>query len=81
VISQIAINKNEIFRKIKSGEIQYAGNIKLNIYGLLSCASGKRMRRENRVFFKTEKEALSRGFRPCGHCLNSKYQKWRTGKM
>ncbi|WP_230383895.1 Ada metal-binding domain-containing protein [Pedobacter endophyticus] len=34
------------------------------------------MKIENRVFFKTENEALAMGFRPCGHCLKQQYNQW-----
>ncbi|MRX37878.1 metal-binding protein [Flavobacterium sp. LC2016-23] len=65
--------------KIKNAEICFGGNQKLKIYGTLKCASGKRMKRENRVFFYTEEEAEKNGFRPCGHCMKTKYQKWKNG--
>jgi methylphosphotriester-DNA--protein-cysteine methyltransferase len=65
-------------RLIKSGHVRLAGNVKLKIYGLLSCLSGKRMKRENRVFFTDEREAKALGFRPCGHCLPDKYKKWKV---
>lgn len=61
---------------IRSGEVAFAGNSKLRIYGKLSCTSGKRMKRENRVFFRSEKEAIENGFRPCGHCMKEKYKQW-----
>ncbi|HEX2845192.1 MAG TPA: Ada metal-binding domain-containing protein [Chitinophagaceae bacterium] len=48
--------------------IQLAGNKKLRIYGTLDCFSGKRMRKENRVFFGSEKEAIESGYRCCKHC-------------
>lgn len=67
--------------KIKTQEIILAGNIKLHIYGKLNCTSGKRMKKENRVFFTSEKEALEAHFRPCGHCLKSAYQKWKDGSL
>jgi hypothetical protein len=41
--------------KIKYQEIRFGGNKKLKIYGLLNCKSGKRMKREKRVFFSNEK--------------------------
>lgn len=63
--------------KIRSLEIRFAGNKNLKIYGLLQCRSGKRMKRENRVFFATEKEALQNNFRPCGHCMKNEYKKWK----
>lgn len=59
----------------KKGNIRFAGNAKLKIYGTLKCKSGKRMKIENRVFFSTEQEAIENGFRPCGNCLRSQYQK------
>lgn len=65
--------------KIKNAEICFGGNQKLKIYGTLKCASGKRMKRENRVFFYSEEEAKKNGFRPCGHCMKTKYQKWKNG--
>ncbi|MBS1530000.1 MAG: metal-binding protein [Bacteroidetes bacterium] len=64
-------------RKLKqlvgSGEITFAGNKKLKIYGLLNCSSGKRMNAGNRVFFRSEAEAISLGYRPCGHCMRAAY--------
>lgn len=62
---------------IRSGQIRLAGNASLKIYGLLSCSSGKRMKRANRVFFISEVDAKANHFRPCGHCLNDKYRKWK----
>lgn len=57
--------------KIKQKEICYAGNKKLKTYGTLKCSSGKSMKRTNRVFFASEKEALENGYRPCGHCMKT----------
>ncbi len=61
---------------IRFGEIKLGGYQKARIYGLLSCKSGKRIKTENRVFFKDEAEALAAGYRPCGHCLPQKYKRW-----
>ncbi|MFM7855228.1 MAG: Ada metal-binding domain-containing protein [Flammeovirgaceae bacterium] len=61
--------------------IALAGNRKLKIYGLLTCPSGKRMKKENRVFFESEKEAVSLGYRPCGHCLRVKYKRYFAGHL
>ncbi|HET9433524.1 MAG TPA: metal-binding protein [Chitinophagaceae bacterium] len=57
------INHNDIssrilFRKIKSKQITFAGNKKLRIYGTLNCISGKRMKKENRIFFLQKKKQL-----------------------
>ncbi len=63
---------------IDNGEIRLAGNRKLKIYGTLNCASGKRMRMDNRVFFKSEEEAINIGYRPCGHCMRKAYLQWKA---
>jgi methylphosphotriester-DNA--protein-cysteine methyltransferase len=36
------------------------------------------MKKENRVFFSNEAEAIREGFRPCAHCLNKRYRKWKN---
>jgi len=71
------IDRQELMKEIKNRSIQYAGNSKLKIFGLLRCSSGKRMKNENRVFFKTETEAIATGFRPCGHCMRDQYRRWK----
>jgi methylphosphotriester-DNA--protein-cysteine methyltransferase len=67
----------ELKTRIDAKEIVLAGNLKLKIYGLLNCASGKRMKIKNRVFFASEKEALALGYRPCGHCTRGAYSAWK----
>ena len=62
---------------IATGEIKLGGNKKLKIYGTLNCASGKRMKIENRVFFKNEEEAIANNYRPCGNCLAAEYKIWK----
>ena len=39
----------------------------------------KRMKRENRVFFISEQDALEKAYRPCGHCMKEQYSKWKNG--
>jgi len=80
LIHQI-ISGKALTRLIKKREICLGGNAKLKIYGLLSCASGKRMKIENRVFFKSETEAINLGFRPCGHCLRNAYGQWKANRL
>jgi methylphosphotriester-DNA--protein-cysteine methyltransferase len=63
--------------KIRQQQIVLGGNIKLKIYGSLCCKSGKRMKKQNRVFFVSEEEALSNGYRPRGHCMKTNYKKWK----
>jgi methylphosphotriester-DNA--protein-cysteine methyltransferase len=65
---------------IDRGEIQFAGNKKLKIYGTFCCSSGKRMKTENRMFFQSEEEAKSAGYRPCGHCMHDEYLRWKQFK-
>ena len=79
MIQHIEISDISLRSKIKNGDINLGGNKKLKIYGLLSCKSGKRMKRENRVFFSSEQEAIEKQFRPCGHCMKTEYKKWKDG--
>jgi len=69
-----SIDNKILLRKIRSSEIVLGGNKKLKIYGQLNCSSGIRMKKENGVFFSSEEEGLSNGFRPCGHCMIDKYR-------
>lgn len=62
---------------IQSQTLTLGGNKNLKIYGTLKCKSGKRMNRENRVFFKTEQDAISLGYRPCGNCMRKAYMNKR----
>ncbi|MDB5249053.1 MAG: metal-binding protein [Segetibacter sp.] len=64
---------------IRQEVVILGGNTKLKIYGKLNCKSGKRMKKENRVFFESKNEAIQQGFRPCGHCLYSDYKNWKNG--
>jgi len=73
----IGLEKQKLKWLIKNGKIILGGNKRLKIYGTLSCNSGKRMKVKNRVFFCSEKEAINEGYRPCGHCMKSKYLKWK----
>lgn len=72
------LTKDELKQLLISGQITLGGYFNGKIYGKLDCWSGKKMKRESRVFFKDENEALNEGFRPCGHCLKEKYQKWKN---
>ena len=68
----------ELHSKIKQSDIMFGGNSNLKIYGTLHCKSGERMKKSNRVFFSSENDALEMGYRPCGHCMKSAYQAWKT---
>jgi len=72
MIRHSEISNEELRQKIKQKKICLGGNIKLKIYGKLNCKSGKRMKRENRVFFHSETEAIELGFRSCRRCLKMK---------
>jgi methylphosphotriester-DNA--protein-cysteine methyltransferase len=76
--AHLRLNTSELQRGIRQHKIKFAGNLKLKIYGTLRCASGKRMKKENRVFFKNEKEAIKEGFRPCGHCMRKSFLDWKA---
>ncbi|AMQ01487.1 Metal-binding protein [Pedobacter cryoconitis] len=76
LLNHTEISAAQLRMLIRKGEITLGGNKKLKIYGLLSCKSGKRMKAENRVFFKDEQQAIANGFRPCGNCKRNLYKKW-----
>jgi len=78
MISHSELNSELLRKKVKAASITLGGNQKLKIYGKLNCKSGKRMKQENRVFFKNKKEAEAMGFRPCGHCMRNAYVKWKN---
>jgi len=70
----IELEKRKLKLLIDKGEIVLGGNKQLKIYGRLDCKSGKRMKKENRVFFHSEKGATEKGYRPCGHCMKTEYK-------
>lgn len=76
MINHLDITDLDLRSKIKQKEICFGGNRKLKIYGTLRCKSGKRIKRENRVFFVSKNEALKNEYRPCGHCMKAEYKKW-----
>lgn len=81
MIKHTMIKPTELRNKIRSKELMLGGHHKLKIYGQLSCKSGKRMKKENRVFFTNETEALRLGFRPCGRCMHTAYKQWKHGAI
>jgi methylphosphotriester-DNA--protein-cysteine methyltransferase len=75
------ISKARLASMIRHHQIQFGGNRHLKIFGKLHCVSGKRMKRKNRVFFNTIREAIALGYRPCAHCMEYDYKKWKHGFM
>ncbi|WDZ51732.1 Ada metal-binding domain-containing protein [Acinetobacter vivianii] len=75
------LESSELHQKLKQHEILFAGNAQLKIYGRLTCGSGKRMLKSNRVFFVDEQEAIAQGYRPCGHCMKQAYKKWKDATI
>lgn len=63
---------------IRNTDITLAGNVRLKIFGTLRCASGKRMKSSNRVFFSSVQDARVNDFRPCGHCMPIEYKLWKN---
>ena len=80
MVLHLAMNEKDLRSRIRKQSLCFAGNRRLNIYGTLQCRSGKRMKRENRVFFVSEEEALRHGFRPCGHCMKQAYHLFKAAK-
>lgn len=80
MIRHIDISDKDLGNKIRRAQIRIGGHRRLKIYGTLTCASGKRMKRENRVFFGSEEEATANGYRPCGGCMREGYRSWKLEK-
>ncbi|MCR8558908.1 metal-binding protein [Mucilaginibacter sp. BJC16-A38] len=79
MIKHSHITDAELRKLIRHKQILLGGNRKLKIYGTLNCKSGRRMKRENRVFFTSGNEAIDEGYRPCGHCMIAAYKEWKNG--
>jgi methylphosphotriester-DNA--protein-cysteine methyltransferase len=79
MIRHSEIGDRDLRREIRRKKLCWGGNLKLKIYGNLSCASGKRMKKANRDFFSTWEEARQNGYRPCGNCMKDQYLKWKHG--
>lgn len=52
----------------------YAGITTQRIFGRLTCGSGKRAKKENRIFFHTWDNAVGAGYRPCKVCRPEKFE-------
>ncbi|MFA6603843.1 MAG: Ada metal-binding domain-containing protein [Patescibacteria group bacterium] len=57
---------------------RYAGWRLGKIFGRLDCASGRRMKPENRVFFLTWDDAIAAGYRPCKNCRPTPSDRYTT---
>jgi len=74
----INLSDETVKTMIGQKDITFAGNIPYKIYGKLSCKSGwKKMKRKNRIFFRSEKEAIKNGYRPCGSCMRESFLVWK----
>lgn len=78
MIKHSQIELKSLINLVKTNQIKFGGNSKLKIFGTLNCKSGKRMKRENRVFFFSKEHAIKQGYRPCGHCMRHEYLKWKN---
>jgi hypothetical protein len=77
-LGDLAFTRSRKLKQLLDAQrIRFGGNIRLKIYGTMSCKSGKRMKPGNRVFFASEAEAINLGYRPCGHCMIVEYRKWK----
>jgi hypothetical protein len=73
VSGRITDHEGEVVRSEIPGLLSgYWGKDYDHVYGSLDCKSGTRMKPENRVFFRSEDDAIKLGFRPCLNCNNSK---------
>lgn len=75
------ISNTQLQSLIKIRTIRLGGNKTLKIYRTLTCKSGKRMNKDNRVFFDNIHDAEAYGYRPCGHCMKLAYQEWKKNAV
>ncbi|WP_420151821.1 Ada metal-binding domain-containing protein [Spirosoma sp.] len=66
-----------LVKLVRTGHVTLGGHRPGKIYGRLDCLTGKRMKPENRVFFRNETEATMYGYRPCAVCLSKDYKLWK----
>lgn len=78
MVLHTTLGDREIWCHLKSRSLVLAGNRKLKIYGHLNCCAGKRMKKENRIFFTNTDEPKQFGYRPCHHCMPGEYKKWKA---
>ncbi|MBN8823543.1 MULTISPECIES: Ada metal-binding domain-containing protein [unclassified Spirosoma] len=64
--------------ELKKGAIALGGHRPGKLYGRLDCRAGKRMKPENRVFFRNATEAIAIGYRPCAVCMPEAYKTWKA---
>lgn len=81
MINHSNITTQELHELRLKGFVHLAGNRRLKIYGKMDCQSGKRMKKENRVFFKNKQEAHNAGYRPCGNCMREDFEAWKNGTI
>lgn len=80
VLSHSDLTPQQLFHLLRKQHVRLSGNRRLKIYGLLNCPAGRRMKRENRVFFQHEAHALQAGYRPCSICLPQAYTTWKNAR-
>jgi len=66
--------------EIQTGHIVLGGHRPGKLYGRLDCRAGRRMKPENRVFFRDETDAISAGYRPCAVCMPDAYKAWKANQ-
>ncbi|MEM1105757.1 MAG: Ada metal-binding domain-containing protein [Pseudomonadota bacterium] len=71
MINHVDITYIDLSARLRSGSIKFAGHKGYKGFGKLTCGTGKRMKREDRVFFASKAEAIAAGYPPCGNCMRS----------
>ena len=72
------LKDNEFIQSETPGN--YAGWGPGKIFGTLDCKSGKRMKKENSVFFHTLEDAVKQNYRPCKNCKPINQENFETIK-
>jgi methylphosphotriester-DNA--protein-cysteine methyltransferase len=58
---------------------RFAAITSTRVFGRLTCSSGKRALKKNRVFFASYQDAIAAGYRPCLTCNPQPEDQYRRG--
>ena len=58
---------------------RFGGILTMNIFGRLTCGTGRRALKANRVFFATWDDAVAAGYRPCRNCHPTPDDRYERG--
>ena len=55
----------EITQVEEPGQVKFVGSIKSDVFHYLNCSYVKKIKEENKIYFSSYDEAVSKGYKPC----------------